>query len=281
MGNGVRGAFLLVRPGNVGMAALGALAGALAAPGDVSSTLLIAVVWGVMLGVAGGNAINDARDAEIDRHAHPKRPIPRGDLTAREAEWAGRALFVASYLCFALTQRFAVQVLAIAFILALYWYEAKLKARGLSGNILISILVGGTFLLGAIGASSDRSGWLPTIGWTPLIFALLASLANLAREIFKDLQDQEFDAAWRETLPLKMGARTAFTLARTFLLLAIFFALLPAALRQLDRTYLLSVLPGLSVFAVTIFVTEAGRAAFWTKMGMLLALIGFVANGLL
>lgn len=283
MGNGVRGAFLLVRPGNVGMAALGALAGAFAAPGDVSSTLLIAVVWGVMFGVAGGNAINDARDAEIDKHAHPERPIPRGDLTPRDANIAGIILFAASYLCFGLTGRVSVQVLAVVFIASLYWYEVKLKARGLSGNILISILVGGTFLLGAFGASSDTSGWLPYIGWTPFIFALLAALVNLARELYKDLQDQEFDAAWRATLPLKMGARTAFTLARTFLLLAIFFGLLPAALRysDFDRLYLLLVLPALSVFAVTIFVTEAGRAAFWTKMGMLLALVGFVATGLL
>lgn len=282
--NPFRGYLMLARLGNVFMAALGAIAGGYAATGSPPLLPLALAMLGTMLGVAGGNALNDARDAPIDVRAHPNRPIPRGDLRVRDATVAGWVLLGAAVLVLALTASVATLILGVLFVLGLAWYEYRLKPRGLQGNVAISIIVGGTFLLGATAVTPAGAGFVgrlvPNIGWTPLIFGLLAALASLAREIFKDLQDQEFDAAWRQTLPLRMGARSAFTLARLFLLLGIFFGLLPVALRYFDRWYLLLVLPALSVFAVTIFVTEAGRAAFWTKIGMLLALIAFVANGL-
>jgi geranylgeranylglycerol-phosphate geranylgeranyltransferase len=275
---------MLARFGNVFMAALGTLAGGYAVSRSPSLWPLALAMLGTMLGVAGGNAINDARDAEIDKRAHPNRPIPRGDLRVKDAVVAGWLLLGAAVLVLAGTGSAATLVLGVLFVLGLAWYEYRLKPMGLSGNIAISVIVGGTFLLGATAVTSTGprvvERLFPHVGWTPLTFGILAALTTLAREIFKDLQDQEFDAAWRETLPLKMGARTAFTLARLFLLLGIFFGLLPAALHYFDRTYLVLIVPALSVFAVTVFVTEAGRAAFWTKMGMLLALIAFVATGL-
>jgi geranylgeranylglycerol-phosphate geranylgeranyltransferase len=280
MGNPVRGFLTLVRLGNVFMAALGTLAGAYAAPGEPSGIPIALALLGTMFGVAGGNAINDARDAAIDRHAHPKRPIPRGDLREKDATIAGWLFLATALVLLAATGSLATLILGALFVAGLLWYEYQLKVRGLVGNIAISLIVGGTFLLGATAAVGGLS-LLPNIGWTPLVFALLAALATLAREIFKDLQDQEFDAAWRQTLPLKMGGRTAFTVARMFLLLAIFFGLLPVALRAFGPTYLLFLLPSLSVFAVTLFVTEAGRAAFTTKLGMLLALFAFVAIGMI
>lgn len=276
---------MLARLGNVFMAALGTLAGGYAVSNAPSVWPLAMALLGTMLGVAGGNALNDARDAEIDKRAHPNRPIPRGDLRVKDAVVAGWVLLGAAVLVLAATGKLATLVLGVLFVVGLAWYEYRLKPLGLQGNIAISLIVGGTFLLGATAITNTGPSFserlLPSIGWTPLIFGLLAALTTLAREIYKDLQDQEFDAAWRHTLPLRMGARSAFTLARLFLLLGIFFGLLPAALRYFDRTYLLLILPALSVFAVTIFVTEAGRAAFWTKMGMLLALVGFVATGVL
>ncbi len=285
MGNPLRGFLMLARLGNVFMAALGTLAGGYAVSNAPSVWPLAVALLGTMLGVAGGNALNDARDAEIDKRAHPNRPIPRGDLRVKDAVVAGWVLLGVAVLVLAGTGKLATLVLGVFFVMGLAWYEYRLKPLGLQGNVAISIIVGGTFLLGATAVTSTGPSFserlFPPIGWTPLIFGLLAGLTTLAREIFKDLQDQEFDAAWRQTLPLRMGARSAFTIARTLLLLGIFFGLLPAALRYFDRTYLLLILPALSVFAVTMFVTEAGRAAFWTKMGMLLALMGFVATGLL
>jgi len=267
------------------MAALGTLAGGYAVTNAPALLPLALAMLGTMLGVAGGNALNDARDADIDKRAHPMRPIPRGDLRVKDAVVAGWVLLAAAVLVLAATGKLATLVLGVLFVVGLAWYEYRLKPLGLQGNIAISVIVGGTFLMGASAITETGTGFaarlLAPIGWTPLIFGLLAALATLAREIFKDLQDQEFDAAWRHTLPLRMGARSAFTLARTFLLLGIFFGLLPAALRYFDRTYVMLILPALSVFAVTIFVTEAGRAAFWTKIGMFLALIAFVATGLL
>ncbi|EQD40344.1 UbiA prenyltransferase [mine drainage metagenome] len=39
----------------------------------------------VFLVISGGNIINDISDAETDRINHPDRPIPRGEITVRNA----------------------------------------------------------------------------------------------------------------------------------------------------------------------------------------------------
>lgn len=69
----------LVRIHNVIGAGLGAFTGYVASSmWKIDPTELILAVLVVALVDAGGNAINDVYDVEIDRINKPDRPIPRG-----------------------------------------------------------------------------------------------------------------------------------------------------------------------------------------------------------
>ncbi|MCK4717856.1 MAG: UbiA family prenyltransferase, partial [Thermoplasmata archaeon] len=88
-GSGARAYFDLMRPLNCVMSGIAAvLAVFIALGGDVelflSSTLPVIQAFIVALLFAfAGNALNDYFDRELDRTAHPERPIPRGDLSPR------------------------------------------------------------------------------------------------------------------------------------------------------------------------------------------------------
>ena len=125
MGNALRGYLMLARLGNVFMAALGTLAGGYAVAGDPAGVPLIVALLGTMLGVAGGNALNDARDAEIDKRAHPNRPIPRGDLRVQDATYAGWGLLAAAVIVLAMAGSLATTLLGVVFVLGLVWYETR------------------------------------------------------------------------------------------------------------------------------------------------------------
>ena len=78
----------LFRFGNGLMGILGVIIGAFLASG----TGLVDYVWNLVIAsavvisfMAGGNALNDYIDREIDKVGHPERPLPRGEITPRAA----------------------------------------------------------------------------------------------------------------------------------------------------------------------------------------------------
>jgi len=92
------GGFLaLLRPGNGVVASAAVLAGALAGAGPpaVEGTTLVRVALGCAAAfcfIGAGNALNDFFDREIDKKAHPDRPIPSGRVTPRAALWVSAGL---------------------------------------------------------------------------------------------------------------------------------------------------------------------------------------------
>lgn len=284
------GAWLLARPGNGAMAAAGVAAGGLVATtGSPDWGSLGAAAASAFLGVAGGNALNDYFDAEIDWHAHPQRPIPRGDLTRNQAATLGGAFFVAAILVAAWCNPHAF-ALAALLVGVLLFYEFRLKAQGVLGNFTVAAVVGATLPLGALAARGSLRDYLGSpdlVVWNPqgvlaaLLLGLLAFLANAARELFKDVQDEEFDRAWRRTLPHRLGAEASLRLARSLLWISIPLAFTPTLLDLVPREYLFLVAPSLLVFVGATLFDDAGRAAWLTKMGMILALVAFLTTGLL
>jgi geranylgeranylglycerol-phosphate geranylgeranyltransferase len=281
----------LVRGGNMWMAAFGVVAGALLlGQRDVlwDSVFLAAVVAAV--GVAGGNAWNDARDAAIDAMGHPDRPIPRGNVSVKGARRFAAACFGLALL-FGFAESTLVGATAALLILWLAAYELLLKERGLVGNVWVSGVVAATFLLGAFAAKVPIASWTSE-AWVPLqeprlavvgVFALLALLANAARELFKDVQDMDADRGRRRTFPLQRGARRAMYLARSILALAIVlltfgFVMHPDMRATLFRDDVF-LLPAVAVFVVAISRPDARAAQRWTKGGMAFALVGFALIG--
>lgn len=213
MAGGLGAYIALMRPKNLVLAGATVPLGAYFALMDgVDAFPVVAVVLhllAVVLFTGAGNAMNDIKDAEIDKTAHPMRPLPSGQLTVVQASRFTSLLWtlsvgahvggllavepsVSTYLPTVL-----IYILAVV-LMVTYDHGPATKNRGLSGNVVISLLVGAVILYGAsaVGGFSQ-----PVIWW---IFGVVF-LTNLAREMVKDCMDMEADAGSRQTLPMTYG----------------------------------------------------------------------------
>ena len=213
MAGGLGAYIALMRPKNLVLAGATVPLGAYFALMDTSEAFPFVAVTlhtlAVMLFTGAGNAMNDIKDAEIDKTAHPMRPLPSGQLTLSQARRFTSLLWVlsvAAHVGGLLAVEAAVSIYlptALIYILAVvlmvtYDHGPATKNRGLSGNIVISLLVGAVILY---GASAVGGFALPVIWW---IFGVVF-LTNLAREMVKDCMDMEADQGSRQTLPMTYG----------------------------------------------------------------------------
>jgi geranylgeranylglycerol-phosphate geranylgeranyltransferase len=264
----------LFRLGNCVISVFGLMLGALIATGTdiVDNWPQLGIAAGVVFAfVAGGNSLNDFIDRDIDKVAHPERPIPSGRMAPRTALHIAYLAFVSS-LALALFLNpisIAIVVAAIALMVA---YELRLKQEGLAGNLTISGLTGGLFLLG--GAVVDGLEAVVAI-------AAMAFLATLGREIVKDVQDMEADLD-RNTLPKRIGKRKAGALGSAAFLMAVGLSFQPYLANIFDETYLAVVLAADAIFIYcsVIHFSNPERGQRFAKLGMLVALIAFLLGGI-
>ena len=211
---GSLGAYIaLMRPKNLVLAGATVPLGAYFALMDAADTFPVLAValhtLAVVLFTGAGNAMNDIKDAEIDKTAHPMRPIPSGQLSIQQASRFTSLLWtlsVAGHIGGLLAVEPTVSTYlptVIIYILAVvlmvtYDHGPATKNRGLSGNIVISLLVGAVILYGASAVGGFAQ---PVIWW---IFGVVF-LTNLAREMVKDCMDMEADEGSRQTLPMTYG----------------------------------------------------------------------------
>ena len=189
-------AFLaLVRWQNVLLSVAGVLLGAWWARGAVtaSGVLLTALAAAALTAVA--NAANDFHDRELDRVAHPERPLPSGVLEPVHARWTVGAGIVTALAATAFVDVRMTMATAVV-IGAMLVYSPILKPRGLAGNIAVSVLASMPFLFGAWAAGDPRAA-LPLLG--------VAIPLHFAREIAKDLEDADADSPTRRTVPVVHG----------------------------------------------------------------------------
>lgn len=262
----------LLRPGNCAMTALGVAVGAYvqAGPALAPQPVALAAVAGFAFAGAG-NALNDWLDRDVDRAAHPERPLPSGRATPADALRLQAALFAVAAGLAAL-----VSPMAFVFVLAalglMVAYEFRLKARGLVGNLAIGVLTGAPFAFGALAVGG--------VGPAVLGLALLATLATLGREIIKDVEDMGGDVG-RHTLPMRVGPRKAVMVAQAALLLGIVLSPLPAlGPAPLGLAYLpvVAVADAGFVAAAATAPKAAHRAQQLCKLAMLVALVAFAAG---
>jgi len=189
----------LVRWENVLLSVSGVLLGAWWARGSVvgSATLLAAGAAAALTAVA--NAENDYRDREIDRVAHPERPLPSGALQPVHARLT---VVVAAVLALACSAALGLALVAVTLLVigVMLAYSRILKARGLAGNVAVAVLASLPFAYGAWAAGRPLDS-LPLVG--------VAIPLHFAREIAKDLEDAGADAATRRTLPVAHGIGAA------------------------------------------------------------------------
>lgn len=263
----------MTRPGNALVAGAGAWAGSLLAAGPLLPTgrVGLAILASIAF-AAAGNLRNDVLDVEVDRLAHPERPLPRGLVTTRAANLAALGCYLVALLAAALLGWIPF-VLVLVALPVMEGYERALKARGLVGNLAIGILTGAPFVVGAFAVGA------PTLA--VLAVALLAALATTAREVQKDIEDVAADAGHRRTLPMRVGARGAATVAAALLVATVLLSPLPRLQGNvLGRAYDPAVaLADLAFLAAAILgFSRPDRAQRLAKLGMVAALLALVAG---
>lgn len=210
----------ITRPHNAVVAGLTALLGYLVATGTLTvPSLLPAVV--VVLITAAGNVINDVYDVEIDRINRPERPIPSGAISLAGAKAYAAALFAGGIALATLTTALCL-LIALVNSLILVIYAAWLKRTPGVGNVAVAYLTASVFLFG--GAFAGIEGLVQNVS-----LAAIAFLATLAREVLKDAEDVDGDAAGgAHTLPMIIGVRRTGLLAFASACGAVAASLLPS-----------------------------------------------------
>ncbi len=176
-------------------------------------TVLLVHATAVFSFMAAANVLNDIMDFEGDKINHPTRPLPSGRIDSARANQVAVIWIITSVLCLGFGISYAharnlqnpwltlpIWIAAGTTIMA-YELGPRLKARGLSGNVAISALIGLSALYG--GAALGELGSI-RIWW----IAACAMLVNLAREITKDCEDHLGDGD-RNTLPQQIGLDSA------------------------------------------------------------------------
>lgn len=213
------GFFTITRPANAVVSGLTAIIAYLIATGTViPSTVILLVI--VTLITAAGDVINDYFDADIDRINRPERPIPSGAVTPLAARCFAVTLFLAGILAALFTP-----LLCLFFVvvnsLVLILYAAKLKSLPVVGNAAVAYLAASISLFGGAFA-----GWHALVLIIPL--AAITFLATMVREILKDAEDVEGDAAGgADPLPIRIGIRSTTRVALGFALLAAAASVVP------------------------------------------------------
>jgi geranylgeranylglycerol-phosphate geranylgeranyltransferase len=271
----------LSRPLNCAMTAAGvAVAGVVA----VNLGGAAARAWPLALAAASaalftgaGNALNDYFDRETDRVNHADRPIPRGEISPDSAVRFASLLFALSLALGYMVNLWAVAVVAVNFVVMVA-YELALKARGAGGNFLIAYLVGSLFVFGGVAVFGGDPGALQRA----VVLGLCAGLATGGREIAKDIEDVAGDVD-RVTLPKRIGVRSAGGVAAGSFGAGVVLSLAPIALHLFGLVYLGVVLVAdiIFIYAGAYSARNPGRAQRAAKYGMAVALVAFLAGGLL
>ncbi len=195
------------------------------APSDFSQWMqFLGMILTIALLTAGGNFINDYFDVRVDR-------INKPDAVYVETQVKRRVVILAHIVTTALgilisffvgksMHSYLPFVVAIVVSIALGLYTPFFKKRVLSGNLLVSLCIGMIPLWSVWPHLSNLH-----IGFWTLIFSVFAFSVNFSREIVKDIEDVDGDAAENyKTLPVVMGTQTA----RIYALLFLFAALITA-----------------------------------------------------
>lgn len=284
MANKILASFELMRMKNILLASIATPVGALLALGDFSSITeypeVILATTSVLFFMGAGNAMNDLRDIEIDRIAHPNRPLARDALSEKEAKRLMISLALLSLgslvACCLMMDDERMYTLSIYGIVALLMlsYDSflELKNKGLIGNISISLLVAAVTLYGASSVGELTN---------PLIWYVsgVVFFVNLAREIVKDCQDLDADSETRVTLPMKIGLENSRMVAYVITLFGIVMLYIPYWQGPFEFGQLLFQAP-----AMLVLITLNGPmwkgddyvAATRLRIAMLLGLLGFI-----
>ena len=287
----------LARGVNVLMGAITVIVGALIVGGvnrDDAIIPLILHTLSVAFFMSGWNALNDLMDIEVDRINRPKRPLPSGAISEKQAaNFAWATMIFSFFTLLAIifhaeknignnewTDSVAIWIIALILMCAYEFdgipFKVCLKKSGLWGNLSVSGLIAVVIVF---GASAVGHGTNPL----PWFVALCAMMIGTAREIIKDVEDMEGDSE-RNTLPMKIGAEKARVAAWICAFLGFVSMWLPFVFYQFPRAYVVFLTPAMFLLLrskVPIAKGDDSKASKILKRALQLGLIGFITCGIL
>ena len=208
----------LSRPFTLVAPALGFASGAVTAAGaepaePMTSALVVYPVIGLTMAAvlnAASNALNQIYDLEIDRVNKPRRPLPSGRITLREAWIFTLAAYALALLLAWLVapggrhECFWIVVAATAITILYSVPPFRTKRLGIWANLTIAIPRG--VLLKVAGWSAVKT----IAGVEPWFIGAIFGLFLLGASTTKDFADMEGDARGGcRTLPIIYGVRRA------------------------------------------------------------------------
>ena len=233
---------------------------------DHQSDLALSAVL-VFMFIAGGNALNDSIDHEIDKSSHPDRPVPSGRMTATHARNVGLFMLFGSMVVSFFTFDIACIAVVVVACVLMIAYEMFLKQRGFIGNVTIAIMTGMLFILGAAVIGDPMAN---------LIVALMAMLVSIGREISKDIEDKDGDVG-RFTLPMRIGDRKAAIIASLFYLSGPILSVQPILAHTYGPLYYAVFLADACfLYCAAVVFSDPHKAQKMAKIGMMVGLVAFI-----
>ncbi|HUK26890.1 MAG TPA: UbiA family prenyltransferase [Candidatus Acidoferrales bacterium] len=223
--------------------------------------------------------LNDYFDREIDTINEPTRPLPAGIVKPSEALSFALILCSLGILMAAYTG-IATLLIALLTIAIMISYNTRVKRTGLIGNIFVSTNVAVPFIYGGFAVGS------PT--WALAIFALLAFLASVGREIVKGIVDVQGDKARGvRSIAVIKGNGTAAKYGSAFFVTAVGLSVSPLLLGLVTYYYIPLVVICDFGFLLTAYSllsnSSAGNAKrskkfvlIWMTFGLLAFVLGSV-----
>ena len=221
--------------------------------------------------IAGGNSLNDYVDVEIDKTAHPNRPVVTGEISPNQARNVGIFMLLLSVALSVLTMDLYCIAIVVVAVILMASYEMFLKQRGFVGNLTIALLTGLVFIL-AGALVGDVTANIAVGG--------MAALVSVGREISKDIEDMESDIG-RKTLPMSIGVRNASIVASIFYIAGPVLSWYPIYLDPNNYLYYSVILADIAFFycAYKVF-SDPRKAEKKAKIGMLLGLVAFILSAI-
>ncbi|MCD6428523.1 MAG: geranylgeranylglycerol-phosphate geranylgeranyltransferase [Desulfurococcales archaeon] len=241
----------------------------------------------VVLVAAGGYAINDYFDVEVDLVNKPYRPIPSGIVSRKEALVLSIILMVAGVSLSIISGPVSF-IFASLNALLLVMYSYKIKELGILGNVVVSFEGAASIIYGGL-ALAEYEGALSYVTYTS-IPALYAFLLLLSREVVKTIEDYVADAVRDvKSLPRVIGLSKSAAIAVILLALVIALSPLPYLLVRYGIVYLIltSLTDAVIAYSIVKLVSReykkspenvAGRVRAYLKVAIFIGSLAFLTD---
>jgi geranylgeranylglycerol-phosphate geranylgeranyltransferase len=255
------------------------------------SVLLASILVFFMAGA--GNVINDVFDYEIDAVNKPDRPIPSGKISLRNARIYAAVLYSIAILLgviiSCLIRNFIFLAIIIASAVIIYAYSRYFKAMPLIGNIVVGVMIGLCFVVGGFILLCDMGD--RTVFKVSVYIGLLAAVANVARELVKDMEDVHGDQlGGARTFPVLYGKKISAVIAMILLVVAVAVCILLYTSGLFNIAYFVIIIipvalclyPAVSFFASKFEPDEAtcAKDALFLKIAMAVSLLAIIIGSI-